>query len=149
MYLYEISDSCPVPPSQGRVYRCNSESYRAFSGSALTRAGISILFRKKERPRKFRPHKGGYIIFPGLLIFCCLVPPSQGRVYRKPAQNVLFSFGSALTRAGISPFSFSLSFCPQFRPHKGGYITGEQTKDGKSYVPPSQGRVYRLFVSPT
>ena len=50
-----------VPPSQGRVYRTGAETAILFVGSALTRAGISVICGTLGEIPKFRPHKGGYI----------------------------------------------------------------------------------------
>ena len=72
-----------VPPSQGRVYRSGALRWAGRPCSALTRAGISRVRRLQGRQGRFRPHKGGYIENCASACLSILVPPSQGRVYRK------------------------------------------------------------------
>ena len=73
-----------------------------------------------------------------------MVPPSQGRVYRRKLQEMEEQQSSALTRAGISRKPGGGFRLQWFRPHKGGYIARIFGLYGEDGVPPSQGRVYRV-----
>ena len=111
-----------VPPSQGRVYRVLKKCSWSSSCSALTRAGISFFLHLSNRRFMFRPHKGGYIDMRTACREMIVVPPSQGRVYRRQGLRTGARHRSALTRAGISSNYRKRPDKSEFRPHKGGYI---------------------------